>query len=174
MSAAFAFPSQTYHCLAAEVKMDTQILLGDQSRINRALSGLTLVVKNCQCRGTIFRSVWFRLELVLGIYLTHDGCFFFAWMDRQSRKCSECGEPLCLELLRLFRLWTSRACGQVVSVCIWSSISGCFVAIFSQIFICVELPILEVDPFQYHVIPLGPLQTTDGTLSLSNATFSFK
>jgi hypothetical protein len=61
--------------LAVEVKMDTQILVGGQSRIGRAFSGLPLVIENCQCRGTIFHSVWFRPELLLGIYLTHDGCF---------------------------------------------------------------------------------------------------
>jgi hypothetical protein len=40
--------------LAAEIKMDTQTLVGGQSRIDRAFNGLLLVVENCQCRGTIY------------------------------------------------------------------------------------------------------------------------
>jgi hypothetical protein len=57
--------------LAAEVKMDAQILVGGLSGIDTAFSGVPLVVENCQCRATIFRYVWFYLELVLEIYLTH-------------------------------------------------------------------------------------------------------
>jgi hypothetical protein len=49
--------------------MDTQILVGDQSRIDRAFSGLPLAVENCQCQGTIFRSVWFVLSSCLGSIL---------------------------------------------------------------------------------------------------------
>jgi hypothetical protein len=72
------FPLKRIIVLSAEAKIDTKILVADQSGIDWAFSGLSSVVINYQCRGTIFRSVWFYLELVLGIYLTHDSCFYLA------------------------------------------------------------------------------------------------
>jgi hypothetical protein len=153
--------------------MSTQILVGGQSRINRTLCGLPLVVINCQHRWKIFSFVWFCPGIMLFMYFAYDGCFNLVRVDRQSRECTEYREPFCLKLLHIFCLWTSRACGQVVCVCIWGSIYSCLISVFSKILVHVEIPDLGVDPFQYNVIEYSPLQTT-GIFSLTNSTFSLK
>jgi hypothetical protein len=114
--------------------MEIQILVVGQSRINRAFSGLPLLIDNCRK----------NLELVLGIYLTHDGCLYLAWMDRQSRECAECGEP-----------------GHLLMHMLWSTVSGCFVVTFLQALIFVELPILgsihsSVSKVNYRLLALLP------------------
>ena len=137
--------------------MHSQVLLGGESGINGEFGWLPLMVVHCERRWEIYRPVWLLLGFMFLLYFANDGRFYLARVNHQSRECTECREPLCLELLHIFGVWTSRACCQVIRICIWSSVLSCLVAIGLQILVLMKMPIAGVNPFQHHVVQYSPL-----------------
>jgi hypothetical protein len=148
--------------------MNTQMFVGGQSGIDSTFCGLPLVAINCQCRWTIFSSVWFCPGIMPFMYFFHDGCFYLAWVDRQSSECAECREPFA---------WSCciyPACGLAVHVARSSAYAygAAFIAVFSLysrkyifVVVTISLAMNVVTPSIIYQLPVSPINQTRLTMA---------